>query len=173
MISCPKNWNGSSKGMESHAAIIGVKSIYEDSNGKVRVRNICGDDDSSFRKVLKNKNEGGELEQKYGHITVCSDLAHRLKNMTKRIYELEKMAMAKSTVDNRLAKSIDIGIRASARRNCVKDLNTLQSAMKGAILHTFNIHNLCDESYCNIMQGRIDLWRMWYFLTIYARMKNM
>jgi hypothetical protein len=66
---------------------------------------------------LRNENDGGQLEEKYGHITVCSDLSHRLKNMTKRIYELEKMSMAKSTVDNRLAKSIDIGIRASARRN--------------------------------------------------------
>jgi hypothetical protein len=44
--------------------------------------------------------------------------------------------------------------------------------MKGAILHNFNIHDLCDESYCNIMHRRIDLWRMWYFFDYLCKNEN-
>ena len=171
-ISCSKNWEGSSKGMESQAALIGAKEIYDRSKGKVRLKNVCGDDDSSFRKVLKSENDGGKLEEKYGKISVCSDLSHRLKNMTKRIYDLEKMAKAKSTVNNRLAKSLDIGVRASARKNCSKELPIFQSSMKGSILHTFNVHSLCDESYCTIMYSRMEYWRQWYLFDFLSRQSD-
>jgi hypothetical protein len=41
MKSCPKNWDGSSKGMESQAAVLGVMYIYDTSEGKVRIKNVC------------------------------------------------------------------------------------------------------------------------------------
>ena len=50
---CSKNWNGSSKGMEAQACLNGVKEIYDENDGNVRIKTICGDDDGSFRKILK------------------------------------------------------------------------------------------------------------------------
>ena len=160
---CVKNWDGSSKGMESQAALEGVKDVFDSTSGTVRVSRMCGDDDSSFRKILKSVEDGGKLEGKYGEIIICSDLSHRIKNMCKRIYELEKMAKAKSPLDTRLAKSLDIGVRASARRNCSRNVYALQDAMKGSVLHNFNVHTHCDECFCNDLHCRMDVWRLWHF----------
>jgi hypothetical protein len=82
--------------MESQAAVLGIKEIHDKTQNKVRVAKVCGDDDSSFSKVLKSEEEGGSLENKDGKIDICSHLSHRLKNMVKKTYELDKMAKYKS-----------------------------------------------------------------------------
>ena len=65
------------------ASLEGVTDLFDSTNGSVRVSKICGDDDSSFRKILKSVEDGGKLEGKYGEINICSDLSHRIKNMCK------------------------------------------------------------------------------------------
>jgi hypothetical protein len=63
---CSKNWDGSIKGMEARACLNGVKELYDENDGNVRIKTIYGDDDISFRKILKPISEGGSLHDKYG-----------------------------------------------------------------------------------------------------------
>lgn len=56
--------------MEAQAALDGVKMVFNDSEGKIRVNLVCGDDDGSFRKALKPISEGGLLDEKYGKVEV-------------------------------------------------------------------------------------------------------
>ena len=62
----------------------------------------------------------------------------------------------------RLATNLDIGIRPAARANCSSDINTFQHAMKGSVLHCFDVHTHCEETFCNAMRGRMDTLRLFY-----------
>ena len=117
---------------------------------------------------MKPISEGGLLDEKYGKVEVCSELSHRIKNMVKKIYELQK----RSGMDKRMATCLDLGIRASARALCNASPIDLQNGMKGAILHCFNVHSHYNENFCNVLRGRMDGLRLLYGFKLMKQIQN-
>ena len=51
---CPRNYKGSSKGMEAHGALSLVKKLDKSSNSKLYVEAFVTDDDTSIRSLLSH-----------------------------------------------------------------------------------------------------------------------
>ena len=61
----PKNYDGSSKAMESNAALQLYIRLYQDSNNDIVLKTVVADDDSSMRALLTHKtiNPKGRLPE--------------------------------------------------------------------------------------------------------------
>ena len=99
---CPLNHEGSSKAMESQAALEIVQEIYNENKGMVFVKSICSDDDSTLRAVLKHprNNRKGRLPDHIPQPKFQADPTHRTKTVAAKIYALVNKSKKQSTCTN-------------------------------------------------------------------------
>jgi hypothetical protein len=60
-----------------------------------------------------------------------------------------------------MARTFEFGMRAGMRGNCSKDIAKFQEASKAPLLHMFNIHTHCTESFCSIRKQSRETLRMY------------
>ena len=104
---CNKNWEGSSKSMESAAILHMVKQSSE--NGFI-VGSIVSDDDSVMWAHLRhnidptNKSDKGKLPKWVHQPIFLADPTHRNKVVASRFYKLAGLSVKQSQVDKVVAR---------------------------------------------------------------------
>ena len=91
---CPKNYDDSSKAMETDAALHLCKRLYQNSNRKLNLKAIVADDDFSMRSRLKHKSvyPKGRLPKDMVVPDWLADPSHRIKVVAKSIYLLASLS---------------------------------------------------------------------------------
>ena len=165
---CSHNYTGSAKGMEPHAAVKCIESIF--SQGDAFVGTVVTDDDSTMRSRLKQnggeKVEAGvcvtedlpktiQLNKRSDHGAldldvpepVCkADANHRVRAYGNALHKLVDMKNADSGgvtgVDRDRLKQKICYARA---KNVDKNFNQFKDAFEPSIEHHFNNHTLCGD----------------------------
>ena len=90
--------------MESQVALDLTKKVFNDSNGRVYIRFIVSDDDSSMRAHLQHPStdDKGKLPEMIPEPSFCADPSHRIKVMSAPIFK-----MVTKTKDPTKCKQID------------------------------------------------------------------
>ena len=147
---CFINYEGSSGGMEPEAALEMIQNIQNNTKNAIFISTICADDDTTLRCIIKNVRDGGKLQDNLKSPCPVSDPGHRIKNTTGVVWKLCLQPLSLSSVRKPMARTFEFGMRAAMRGNCSKDINKFQDATKAPLLHMFNIHTHCTESFCSI-----------------------
>jgi hypothetical protein len=111
---CPKNHEGSSKGMEAKAALECVNRVWSQSEMRAFIEIICIDDDASTRAYLSHsfadlyelllprpttkggvpktakRDDKGRLPRNHPVIVFLADLCHRVRTFGKHLWRLKK-----------------------------------------------------------------------------------
>jgi hypothetical protein len=160
---CPKNHDGSSKGMEATEAIQNVVHLHNDQS--VFLKTYVMDNDSSRKAIRKDKidarnmtnedwprtaserkkNDNGQLPLSHPKIEFVADKNHHIRTYTKYYFELSHTKKSESICTNNGAKRM--------KRNCLyfihmyhsQPLPLFQRAAKAVLKHHFNNHEFCDE----------------------------
>jgi hypothetical protein len=127
---CRTNYEGSSGGMEPDAALEMIQAIQELTSSAIHVATLCADDDTSLRCLIRNVRDGGELKDSYITPSVVSDPGQRT-----------------------MARTFEFAMRSAIRANCGSDVTKLQHATKAPLLHMFDIHTNCEESFCSVRRS--------------------
>jgi hypothetical protein len=165
---CSHNYTGSAKGMEPHAAVMCINSIF--SRGDAFVGTIVTDDDSSMRSRLKQNgrekveagvvkfddlsntikiresNDHGVLDLDVPEPICKADANHRVRAYGNALHKLVAMKKDDSGgvtgVDRDRLKQNFCYARA---KNVQEDFAVFKEAFKPSIEHHFNNHTLCGE----------------------------
>ena len=80
---CPRNYSGSSKAMESDAALNLYESLFYDSKKKIVLKSIVSDDDSTMRALLKHpkNHKRGKLNPEIPEPSWLADPSHRKREL--------------------------------------------------------------------------------------------
>ena len=150
---CPKNFTGSSKAMEAHAALSLVKELDEESDSRLYVEAFVTDDDTSIRALLnhdlsKNKTGKGKLPL---HIPVprwLADPSHRTRVVARVIFGLVTLRAG----DGELKKVDALRFKRNygyMLKQCRElTLEEFKIKVYCVIEHMFNNHLLCDSKWC-------------------------
>ena len=169
---CPRNYEGSSKGMEAKGTLALVEGIH-DSGNNCFVETAVTDDDTSIRGILKHsyaelldagvfeskkadwpRNERGTYLKDYGKIPLgmpqvenfLADKAHRKKSLGTGLYKV-KRANPKLKISNtdceRIKTSFGYGMGACNENG--KTFEQFSEDMKAVLLHHFNDHSYCGD----------------------------
>ena len=60
-----------------------------------------------------------------------------------------------------MARTFEFAMRSAIRANCGSDVTKLQHATKAPLLHMFDIHTNCEESFCSVRRRRLETVRMY------------
>jgi ribosomal protein L37AE/L43A len=143
---CPKNYSGSSKGMEPHGAIHCVKEIFESTGKLAYVFQFVMDDDSSCRSVLTHEKE---LPLEHPTITFLADKNHRIKNFAKLVFRLARLRKSErlgctSCDAERIKKCMGYAISMY----CTKDMDYFAKMCQNVVEHHFGNHSDCESLWC-------------------------
>ena len=132
---CPRKFTGSSKAMESDAALPLYESMFYDSKKKIASRSIVSDDDSTMRALLKHPSNHRS--------------SHRTKVIAKYIFALETLPKSKSTgtkIDTvRVKKYFGYMIKTNRDRT----ISEIKIASLVVIEHLFDYHHVyCNSRWC-------------------------
>lgn len=158
---CLINYEGSSGGIESQAILEMIQDLQHSTNKGIYIKSLCADDDTSLRLIIKNKKDGGELEDDLIAPKPVSDPGHRVKNTVGAVWKLAMQPLTLSKVKKSMARTFEFGMRAAIRCNCTSDIQTLQRSTRAPLLHMFNVHTHCNESFCSIVRERRELLRFY------------
>ena len=98
---CPRNYSGSSKGMEANAALEAYNELHRVSNGTNALSHIIADDDSSMRALLRHKSNNhpkGALPSDLPEPAWLADPTHRTKVMAKPFFALAALGKMRLSV---------------------------------------------------------------------------
>ena len=165
---CSHNYTGSAKGMEPHAALKCIQSIF--SKGDAFVGTIVTDDDSSMRARLKqngrekieaglcrkedltptiqlsNKNDHGALELNIPEPICKADANHRVRGFGNAVQKLVNMRNGESGGVTGVDRDrLKVNFAYARAKNVDKDFNLFCAAFAPVIEHHFNNHELCGE----------------------------
>ena len=178
LILCPRNYIGSSKGMEAHGASINVNWLYERFN--CIVDTIIMDDDSSSKNVLKCKyadrqeearkrgevyawpkyksggkrRDTGTLPLEHGDVNFKADINHRLRAKSKKEYALANGPKYKSECTKVDAARLKRNMSRAVFQNRSKPFHKLKRSSIAALEHLFDDHRWCDASWCRYLQQK-------------------
>ena len=174
---CPRNYEGSSKGMESYCCLKGAVEINQQMNGTVHFSPIVGDDDSSMRKLVKHpnvsqrgKNHGGDLPENIAEPKFLSDPSHRIKTICGSIWSLAQKKKSESTVSSYVANRLSLYLKGSIRAHMNDEMSTLQRACKMSLEHLMNNHTYCTENFCFIKREKMRSARFWCFIKMVEKL---
>ena len=153
---CPRNYNGSSKGMESDAALHLYKRLLQDNDKKVVLKAIVADDDSSMRALLRHphNNPKGKLPLEMPEPEWFADPSHRTKVVAKPFYALAYLPKSQSTCTNVDAMRLKRYFGYMIKSNRMNELSQIVTASKAVVEHLFNEHMYCDEKWCRPKKQR-------------------
>ena len=147
---CPRNYEGSSKAMESDAALSMVKKLHTDSQGKVYVRALVTDDDASLRAIVAHPTTRGKgrLPTTIPAPEFLADPSHRTRVVARAIF-----ALAALNQDISECKKLDalrfkryFGYMLRQARHL--ELEDMSIKFKAVIEHLFDNHIYCDAQWC-------------------------
>jgi hypothetical protein len=170
---CPKNYTGSSKGMEAVGALRNVRKIWE--RGDSYVGTYVMDDDSTTRAVLSHpykemlhlgritadqvpsrikkspKSDNGQLWLDHPEILPLADKNHRGKNFAKKIFQLAGAPAAVSTASNNDAERIKRNFNFWCRLYWNETEEMFKWRSNAVVEHHFNDHRWCDPAWCAVL----------------------
>ncbi|XP_062621637.1 uncharacterized protein LOC134283204 [Saccostrea cucullata] len=134
---CNKNFNGSSKAMESALAIDMAQSLKDKG---FNISKITMDDDSTTISRMKKTVDP--------NIAKISDKNHVRKNISNALYKLQEKHKSLSTKTiNYLLKDVSYAISQNKGNP-----EGLQSNIRAIIPHSFGDHSLCDSHWCGYLK---------------------
>ena len=184
---CPANYVGSSKGMESWAAVKMIREGYVHQNG-FTVGAVCMDDDSTTKSQLRHRwsdkiNEGtmsenewprtasGSKKQDKGKLDlhmcvpeILADPTHRKKVVVNALYALKDRTKSKP-INERCTDRDILKINTywgfMVKQNATKPFDELVTASKAVVEHHFNNHEFCGQ-WCPVKRGSNGVRRTCY-----------
>ena len=144
---CPRNYDGSSKGMESDAALHLYKRLLIGTNKKVALKAIVADGDSSMRALLRHpdNNPKGKLPLEMPEPEWLTDPSHRTKAVAKPLYALASLPKTQSTFTNVDAMRLKRYFGYMIKSNPMNELSEIVTVSKAVVENLFNDHIHCDE----------------------------
>ncbi|XP_061180737.1 uncharacterized protein LOC133189369 [Saccostrea echinata] len=134
---CNKNFNGSSKAMESALAIDMAKSLKDRG---FNISKITMDDDSTTISRMKKTVDP--------NIRKLSDKNHVRKNISNALYKLQEKHKSLSTKTiNYLLKDVSYAISQNKGNP-----EGLQSSIRAIVPHSFGDHSHCDSHWCGYLK---------------------
>ena len=163
---CPRNYEGSAKGMESIGALKNVLSIWENSEKKAYVANWTADEDSSSTAILKWNykeardikkipwplNHKGKKKPNYGKLPITypvqpekkNDGNHAINAFCKPIFA---MARGKGTKKEKPcmadARRLKRNLQYAYKQNRLEGPEVLKKSFITGLNHHFGEHNDC------------------------------
>jgi hypothetical protein len=153
-------YEGSSGGMEPEAALERISDIQNTTKNAVYISILCADDDTTLRSRIKKKQDGGDLDNHLISPQAVSDPGHRIKNTVGVVWKLALLPLSQSLVKKPMARTFEFGMIAAIRSNCGSTIDTLQEGAKAPLLHMFDVHSNCKESFCSVKRKRKELLRL-------------
>jgi hypothetical protein len=175
--SCPKNYQGSSKGMEAVGALRNVQKIWD--RGDCYVGTYVMDDDSTTRAVLchpykemlrlgrisedevpkkikqKPASDNGQLWLDHPKILPLADKNHRGKNFAKKIFQLANAPNGVSSATKNDAERIKRNFNFWCRLYWHETEEMFKWRSNAVIEHHFNDHRWCDPEWCAILNTEL------------------
>jgi hypothetical protein len=164
---CPKNYDGSSKGMEAKAALECVKKIWTHAQILAFVDFICLDDDASTKAYVAHdfqsldekglprptnkqgipktakRDDKGRLPKDHPVIVFLADLSHRIRTYAKYLYALKKVGRKTSEMNDvdclRLKRNFAWWLFSGIQLS----YEEFRDAAMSPVLHHFNDHSKC------------------------------
>jgi hypothetical protein len=148
---CPKNWEGSSKAMEGHGAVINAKLLYAK---RVIIDELVMDDDSLTTALLKpmvhrtlrtgRVETKGALPEDYPKTpTDLADTNHRLKCLSSQDWGLAYAPLQTATWTTADAAKLKKNTSFTVKQNRHKPVEEFQKDMYQVLKHHFNRLNNC------------------------------
>jgi len=149
---CPRNYLGSSKGMEPDAALTIYEELFYDSLKKIALQYIVSDDDSSMRALLKHStnHSKGKLKAEIPEPEWLADPSHRTKVVAKPFFALANAPKSQSLCTKVDAIRVKKCYGYMLKNNCNKTIDEIKVASKAVIEHLFNNHEYCDSRWCRL-----------------------
>ena len=147
---CPRNYLGSSKGMEPDAGLTIYEELFYDSHKKIALQYIVSDDDSSMRALLKHStnHSKGKLKAEIPEPEWLADPSHRTKVVAKPFFALANAPKSQSLCTKVDAIRVKKCYGYMIKNNCNKTIDEIKVASKAVIEHLFNNHEYCDSRWC-------------------------
>nr|XP_022341895.1 uncharacterized protein LOC111135807 isoform X1 [Crassostrea virginica] len=135
---CRKNWQKSSKAMESDMA---VEMLHDLETRNFHVKQLIMDNDSTtFAKAKASFDP---------NIKKISDFNHTKKNLISKLYDIKKLKkyplLGPKTIQH-LSKCFAYAVKSN------RDTSTLQKNLECIPSHVFGNHNSCQSQWCRYLQ---------------------
>ena len=160
MHQCPKNYSGSSKGMESTNALLLVKELFYKSGGRLYVARIVSDDDSTSSALLKHKSPlfpNGQLPEEIPEPEWDADPNHRVKSALKKVHALAYAPKKISLLEPFDARKIGRNFAYCLHRNKGKTIEDMMRGMEAVVQHHWGNHAYCDTDWCSQLRQENNL----------------
>ena len=147
---CPLNHDGSSKGMEAEAALEIVCEMNEKHDGKIYVKGIVSDDDTTMKAYLKHPDNHpkGRLPKHLPEPRFLADPGHRTKTVANKIYALLKLKKSETICTKGDCIRFKMNFGYMLKRNRTKPLHEFRKASFAVIYHSFDKHDYCSTEWC-------------------------
>jgi hypothetical protein len=176
---CPKNYEGSAKGMEATGAARIVSRLFQSEDVQCFVEKLVTDDDSSVRKILthsyrelieagemleadwpryKNgtgakKPDNGLLPILHAIIILLADKGHRVRGYSSKLfaeaYKSKKMGCGMSKLD---AERMKRRLSWTLKLHCGGTYEDFKKAVQAVLEHHFGNHEFCAD-WCEARNG--------------------
>jgi hypothetical protein len=160
---CPRNYDGSSKGMEAVGAIRSVTRLF-DTLG-VYIRTYVMDDDSSTKAILRHsykarglgkadwprtpsgykKQDTGQLPLAHPEIQFLADKNHRVRTFATHFFNLARAKLSVSIATNNDAERMKRNFSYFVHMYHGEPFPVFQRASQAVLEHHFNNHEFCDD----------------------------
>jgi hypothetical protein len=177
---CPRNYEGSSKGMEASGAAKIVNRLFQNEEHKCYVASLVTDDDSSVRKILthsyrdqveasamtdaewpryangKKKPDNGMLPLLHPEICFLADKGHRVRGYSRFIFAEAIKSIAKGCGCTKIdAERMKRRLSWTLRLHCFGTYEDFQTAVLAVLEHHFNNHQYCGD-WCQATSGTME-----------------
>ena len=147
----PKNYEGSSKAMETDAVLHLYKSIVYNRNKQLTLKAIVADNESTMRALLRHTitvNKRGRLSIEIPEPEWLVDPSYRTKVIAKSIFNLANTSkkISSCTIIDAIRFKKYVGYMLKTNRN--RSISEISNASKVAIGHLFDCHGYCNISWC-------------------------
>jgi hypothetical protein len=164
---CPRNHEGSSKGMEAKAALECLNKIWSHEEISAFIDIVCIDDDATTKAYLSHcfadldfneiarptntkgeaktakKDDKGKLPRDHPVVVFLADLSHRIRSFAKYLYALKPLAKSKSEMNDvdclRLKRNYAWWIFTGSSMS----YDDFKDSALCPVLHHFNDHSKC------------------------------
>ena len=164
---CPRNHDGSSKGMEAKAALACLNKVWTHDQILAYINVICLDDDATTKANLSHafadldlkqlprltnrkgepktstKDDKGQLTKDHPKVTFLANLCHRIRSFAKYLYALKPLSKKKSEMNDvdclRLKRNYAWWIFTDATLT----FEQFEYSRLSPVLHHFNNHSTC------------------------------
>jgi hypothetical protein len=165
---CPKNYEGSSKGMEATGAVRIVRRLFENLKHNCYVAHLVTDDDSSVRKILthsykellaalritaaewpkypngKKKPDNGMLPLLHEIIIFLADKGHRVRGYSRFLFVEAAKSVANGCGCTKVdAERMKRRLSWTLRLHCLGTYDEFKVAVRAVLEHHFNNHEFC------------------------------